>query len=91
MVQREGARTCTDRDHKNRADFCSADVQDVLHDALRVSDSTRNIDRVENESKAKLLSMAISGISLAGRSDYAASSAAFYAVIRCNLLFIRSG
>ena len=49
------------------------------------------MDRVENESKAKLVSRAISGISLAGRSSCAASSDSFYALNRCNTLFIRSG
>jgi hypothetical protein len=59
----------------------------VLHDALRVSDGSREYDEIENESKADCLSMAISVFNLAGRTDKAAGSNSFYALIRCNALF----
>jgi hypothetical protein len=59
----------------------------VLHDALRVSDGTRVCGEFENESKADILSMAISGISLAGCANYAANSKSFYALIWCSAAF----
>ena len=65
MLQWECTRTCTYHDHEYRAKLC-ADVQEVKHDALRVSDWTRVLGELENESKSDILSMAISVISLAG-------------------------
>jgi hypothetical protein len=60
MVQGKGTRTCADHDHQYRANFCCADGQELKHDALRVSDSTRVFGELENESKANSLGMAIS-------------------------------
>jgi hypothetical protein len=54
----------------------------VLHDALRVSDSNREISELENERKADFLSMAISVICLADRANKASSSKSFFALIR---------
>jgi hypothetical protein len=59
----------------------------VLHDALRVSDGTREVDKLENESKADFLSMAISVICLANRANKASSSKSFVALIRCIVRF----
>jgi len=58
-----------------------------LHDALRVSDSTREIGELENESKAIFLSMAISVICLADRTNKASSSKSFFALIWCIVRF----
>ena len=59
----------------------------MLHDALRVIAGTREMGALENESKADSLSMAISGISLAGCANYAAGSKSFYALIWCDVPF----
>jgi hypothetical protein len=59
----------------------------VLHDALRVSDGTREIGELENESKADFLSMAISVICLADRANKASSGKSFSALIRCMVRF----
>jgi hypothetical protein len=58
-----------------------------LHDALRVSDGTREIGELENESKANFLSMAISVICLAGRANKASSSKSSLALIWCMVRF----
>jgi hypothetical protein len=87
MVQWEGTRTCTDHDHKYRANFYCAVVQDVLHDALRVSDGTRAIGEIEDESNADFLGMTISVICLADRVNKASRSKSFYAFIRLNVPF----
>jgi hypothetical protein len=58
------------------------DGQEVLHDALCVIDSTREISEVENESNGDFLGMAISVCSLAGRANKAA---------RCKSIFCYQG
>jgi hypothetical protein len=58
-----------------------------LHDALRVSDGTREIGELENESKANFLSMAISVMCLAGRTNKASSSKSSFALIWCMVRF----
>lgn len=59
----------------------------MLHDALRVSDGTREKDEIENGSKAKNLSMAVSGMSLARCTSSAASSYSFYALMKSGIPF----
>ena len=59
----------------------------MLHDALRVIAGTREMGALENESKADSLSMAISGISLAGCANYAVGSESFYALNWCGAPF----
>ena len=59
----------------------------MLHDALRVSDSIREIGELENGSKADFLSMAISVICLADRTNKASSSKSFLALILCIVRF----
>jgi len=60
-----------------------------VHDALRVSDGNREIVGVENESNEDFLGTAISVISKTDRPKKPASRISFYALIRCNVSFIR--
>ena len=57
-------------------------AQEVLHDALCVKDSNRELGEVENESNGDFLGMAISVCSLAGRANKAA---------RCKSIFCYLG
>jgi hypothetical protein len=59
----------------------------VLHDALRVSDSSREISELENERKADFLSMAISVICLANRANKASISKSLFALVLCIVRF----
>jgi hypothetical protein len=59
----------------------------VLHDALRVSDGTREIGKVENESSADFSGMAISVIGMTDRPNKTASIKPFYALFWCNTSF----
>ena len=63
----------------------------MLHDALRVIAGTREMGALENDSKADSLSMAISGISLAGCANYAVGSKSFYALNWCSAFFLLAG
>jgi hypothetical protein len=74
MMQREGARTCTDHDHKYRVNSWSADGHNLLHGALAVREGTPEIGEVENGSNADFLGMTISVICLADRANKAASN-----------------
>ena len=69
MAQRESTLTCPRHDHNDPVNVRNAGGQVVLHDALRISDGTRDTGEVENKSKADFLGMAISAISKKDRPN----------------------